>query len=48
LMVGRELSDRSQVLAVMIIIIAIGLCTDHLVFARIEKEMRHRWGPARI
>jgi len=36
LTVGRELNDMSQVLAVMLIIIVIGLCTDYLVFTRLE------------
>ena len=44
LTVGRELNDMSQVLAVMLIIIVIGLCTDYLVFTRLEKGMRRRWG----
>ena len=44
LTVGRELNDMSQVLAVMLIIIVIGLCADYLVFARLERGMRRRWG----
>jgi len=44
LTVGRELNDMSQVLAVMLIIIVIGLCTDYLVFTRLERGMRRRWG----
>ena len=44
LTVGRELNDMSQVLAVMLIIIIIGLCTDYLVFTRLERGMRRRWG----
>ena len=44
LTVGRELNDMSQVLAVMIIIVTIGLCTDYLVFSKLEKGMRRRWG----
>lgn len=44
LTVGRELNDMSQVLAVMLIIIAIGLCADYLVFTRLERGMRRRWG----
>jgi NitT/TauT family transport system permease protein len=42
--VGRELNDMSQVLAVMTVIIGIGLFADYFVFARIEQEMRRRWG----
>ena len=44
LTVGRELNDMSQVLAVMLIIIVIGLCADYLVFTRLERGMRRRWG----
>jgi len=44
LMVGRELNEMSQVLAVMLIIVLIGLCVDHLVFAILEGKMRRRWG----
>jgi NitT/TauT family transport system permease protein len=43
-MVGRELNEMSQVLAVMLIIVLIGLCVDYLVFAILEGEMRRRWG----
>ena len=44
LMVGRDLADISQVVAVMIVIIALGLLVDKLVFERVEKNMRHKWG----
>jgi NitT/TauT family transport system permease protein len=44
LTVGRELNDMSQVLAIMLIIIVIGLCADYLVFTRLERGMRRRWG----
>ncbi len=46
LMVGRDLNDMSQVVAVMLIIIAIGMVTDRLVFARLENRIRARWGLA--
>ena len=39
-----ETNDMSQVLAVMLIIITIGLCADYLVFTRLERGMRRRWG----
>ncbi len=42
---GRELNDMSQVIAIMLVIIAIGLIVDRLVFAPIEQ--RERWGLAR-
>jgi NitT/TauT family transport system permease protein len=41
---GRELNDMSQVLGVMILIIAIGLTTDRLIFSLIEKRIAERWG----
>ena len=47
LMMGRELADMSQVLAVMLVIIAIGLLTDRLVFGTLERRVRERWGTAR-
>jgi NitT/TauT family transport system permease protein len=44
LMMGRELNDMSQVVAVMLVIIAIGLMVDRLIFAPIEWRVRERWG----
>jgi NitT/TauT family transport system permease protein len=44
LMMGRELNDMSQVIAVMLVIIAIGLIVDRLIFAPIETRVRARWG----
>ena len=41
---GRELNDMSQVIAVMLVIIAIGLVVDRLVFAPVESRVRERWG----
>lgn len=41
---GRELNDMSQVLAVILVIITIGLASDQLVFGRIERRVRERWG----
>ena len=46
LMMGRELNDMSQVIAVMLVIIAIGLIVDRLIFAPIETRVRARWGLA--
>ena len=48
LMVGRDLADISQVVAVMIVIIILGLLVDKLVFSRLEKSMRHKWGLDRV
>lgn len=49
LSMGRELNDMSQVIAVMLIIIAIGLFVDRVVFGPAEQQVRERWGlaPAR-
>ena len=44
LMMGRELADISQVMAVMVVIIMLGLAVDKLIFARIELHIRYRWG----
>ena len=44
---GRELNDMSQVIAIMLVIVAIGLLVDRLVFAPIEGRVRERWGLAR-
>ena len=41
---GRELNDMSQVIAVMIVIIAIGIFMDMLVFGSLEKRTRQLWG----
>ncbi len=41
---GRELNDMSQVIAVMLVIIALGLLSDKLVFGVLEKRVRERWG----
>ena len=44
LTMGRELNDMSQVIAVMLVIIAIGLLADRAVFAPVERRVRERWG----
>ncbi len=44
LSMGRELNDMSQVIAVMLIIIAIGLAADRLLFSPAERHVRERWG----
>lgn len=44
LQTGRELNDMPQVIAVMIVIMAIGLFFDHLVFAPIQNHIRRKWG----
>lgn len=41
---GRDLNDMSQVLAVMILIIAIGYFVDGLVFRTMERHLQQKWG----
>jgi len=44
LSIGRELNDMGEVVAIMMIIVALGLTIDFLFFARGEKILRERWG----
>lgn len=44
LQTGRDLNDASQVMAVMVVIIAIGVTIDSFIFAPIERGVRERWG----
>ncbi|MFB3922680.1 MAG: ABC transporter permease [Terriglobia bacterium] len=46
LMMGRDLNDMSQVLAIMAVIMAIGQIVDRLVFERLESRIRVKWGLA--
>jgi NitT/TauT family transport system permease protein len=46
LMMGRDLNDMSQVVAVMILIIGLGYLVDGLVFKTIESRLQQRWGLA--
>ena len=48
LMMGRDLNDMSQVIAVMILIVAIGYIVDGLVFKTIERRLQHKWGLAPV
>ena len=45
LMLGRDLNDMAQVIAVMLVIVAVGLAFDRLLFNRIEQRLRRDWGP---
>jgi NitT/TauT family transport system permease protein len=47
LMMGRDLNDMSQVLAVMILIMAIGQIVDRVIFETLENRIRRKWGVAR-
>lgn len=44
LQTGRDLNDASQVMAVMVLIIIIGVAIDVLIFAPLERRVRERWG----
>jgi len=46
LMMGRDLNDMSQVIAVMILIISIGYIVDGLVFKTVERRIQQKWGLA--
>ncbi|MFI5142673.1 MAG: ABC transporter permease [Thermoanaerobaculales bacterium] len=41
---GRELNDAAQVVGIMLVIVAIGLLLDRLLFSFIERRIRVRWG----
>jgi NitT/TauT family transport system permease protein len=41
---GRDLNDMSLVLAIMFVIVALGVATDRLIFARMEAWVQERWG----
>src|SRR5437763_7794156 len=44
LMMGRDLNDMSQVIAVMLMIIALGYLVNRLVFRTMERALQNRWG----
>lgn len=44
LMVGRDLADISQVVAVMVLIIALGLFVEKFIFGKMERNIRDKWG----
>ena len=44
LMMGRDLNDINQIIAVMVLISAIGFVIDGLVFRIVEKRLRRIWG----
>jgi NitT/TauT family transport system permease protein len=41
---GRELYDMAQVVGVMVVIVAVGLMSEHVLFGRLEARIRQRWG----
>src|ERR1700691_54768 len=44
LMMGRDLNDMSAVIAVMILIIALGYMVDGIVFKGMERHLQNKWG----
>ena len=44
LQTGRDLNDAAQVMAVMVLIIAIGVAFNQLIFAPLERRVADRWG----
>ena len=46
LMRGRDLADMGTVVAVMVVIVAIGLLVNQALFAPVEATVRRRWGLA--
>ncbi len=44
LMVGRDLADINQIAAVMVVIVIIGVILDRVVFGKLEKNIRQKWG----
>ena len=42
--VGRQLNDVSQVIAMMLVIMGIGIVIDGFVFKRLEDKVMSRWG----
>src|SRR5271166_2372184 len=46
LMMGRDLNDMNAVIAVMLLIIALGYIVDGVVFKGMERRLQNRWGLA--
>jgi len=42
--VGRQTIDVSQVIAIMVVIMGIGIAVDGIVFKRLENKVMSRWG----
>jgi NitT/TauT family transport system permease protein len=47
LAVGQKAKDMSQILAVMVLIVSLGILVDLLLFGILERRLRERWGLAR-
>ncbi len=48
LMVGRDLNDMSQVVAVMILIMTLGVLVDRILFRTLDRRIRRKWGLVRV
>jgi NitT/TauT family transport system permease protein len=44
LMMGRELNDMSQVIAIMLVIVFLGALVDRIAFTPVERRLHERWG----
>ena len=44
LTLGRELNDMARVMAVMVVIVALGVTFERLLFGTLERHVRERWG----
>src|SRR5437879_4893784 len=44
LMMGRETNNTNAVIAVMLLIIAIGYLVDGVIFKAMERHLHHKWG----
>ncbi|NIR86946.1 ABC transporter permease [Candidatus Bathyarchaeota archaeon] len=42
--VGRQLTDVSQVIAIMLVIMGIGIAIDGVIFKKLENKVMSRWG----
>ena len=42
--VGRQLNDISQVFAIMLVIMIVGIAIDGIIFKRLENKVMSRWG----
>ena len=47
LQVGRDLNDPGQMIGIMLVIIAIGMVVDRVLFGTMERWVNERWGMAR-
>ena len=44
LMMGRDLNDMSQVISVMLLIVALGYLVNRVVFRTMDRALQNRWG----